>query len=177
VSGLPKQWKWLEDEPGPRTLKAALRWYGTAEKIGKENNPVILDWAKGLGINYTADSTPWCGLFAAQVAMEAGWPIVHNPLWARNWAKFGTDAVVPELGDFLVFSRGKGGHVGVYVGESIGHYWVLGGNQGDKVSIVSIVKKRLLLGGARRPIWKVAPPPNRRVVKVNSKGVVSTNEV
>lgn len=43
------------------------------------------------------------------------------------------------------------GHVGFYVGEDAKGYYVLGGNQGDKVSVVRIAKDRLLPNGIRWP--------------------------
>jgi hypothetical protein len=51
---------------------------------------------------------------------------------------------------------------------------VLGGNQGDAVSICRIAKARLL--GARRPVWKPAQPASVRTVKLASGGALSTNE-
>ena len=61
----------------------------------------------------------------------------------------------PALGAVVVFWRispnsGKG-HVGFYVGEDGEAYYVLGGNQGDAVSVVRISRDRLLKGGVRWP--------------------------
>lgn len=176
MADLPKAYEWLAREPGPRLLTEALALYGVREKSGPGDNPVILDWAKQLGIKaYTADSIPWCGLFMAYVAMKAGWPSPLMPLWARNWSTFGREAAIASLGDVLVFSRGpKSGHVGLYVGEDRAAYHVLGGNQGDAVSIVRIQKGRLL--NAREPRWRIATPPNRRRVFLGQTGVISKNE-
>ena len=69
---------------------------------------------------------------------------------------------------------GGGGHVGVYAGETADAYCVLGGNQGDAVSVVGIAKRRLL--GARQPVWRIAAPANRRVIRVGAAGPLSTNE-
>ncbi len=74
----------------------------------------------------------------------------------RALLKFGAP-VSPTLGAILVFWRGKRtgwlGHVGFYTGEDTSAYHVLGGNQGDKVSITRIAKERLL--EAR---WPATPP-------------------
>jgi cell wall-associated NlpC family hydrolase len=78
------------------------------------------------------------------------------------------------LGDVLTFKRDGGGHVGIYVGEDDKHYHVLGGNQGNSVSISRIAKTRLYK--ARRTTWKIAQPANVRVVKLEAKGVITTNE-
>ena len=49
----------------------------------------------------------------------------------------------------LVFERGSGGHVGFAIGQDDTHFFVLGGNQSDAVTIARIAKSRLL--GARWP--------------------------
>ena len=45
MTDLPKQYAWLETEPGPRILVEALKTYGTIEKPGEGSNPSILAWA------------------------------------------------------------------------------------------------------------------------------------
>lgn len=158
----------------PRTIQEALKLYGTKETKGNGNNPAILKWAKELGIReYNMDSIPWCGLYAAIVAHRAGKDIVDAPLWARNWAKFGVKVDHAGLGDILVFVRDGGGHVGFYVGESADTYHVLGGNQGDAVSIVEIKKSRCI--ATRRPVYNNQPASVKRYV-ISSSGKVSQNE-
>ena len=136
-----------------------------------------MGWAKEVGLDgiYSNDEIPWCGLFAAIIAKRATWPVVKDPLWARNWLKWGKPVATPMLGDVLVFERGSGGHVGLYVGEDSGAYHVLGGNQSNAVTIARLDKGRLL--GARRPAWRIAQPPNVRVVPLSSAGApLSRNE-
>ena len=173
---LPLQYAWLTDEPGPRILIEALKTYGTAEKPGPGNNPSIMQWARetGLARVYANDATAWCGLLMAYVALQAGWEPPLNPLWARNWLDFGKLQKSACLGDVLVFSRGKGGHVALYVGEDAEAYHVLGGNQGDRVSIKRIAKKRLL--GIRRCPWRINQPASVRPVRLAATGALSTNE-
>ncbi len=174
---LPKRYAWLASEPGPRLLVEFLKIYGTVETPGPKSNPTLLKWADktGLGKKYRDDATPWCGLAMAYVAQQAGWPMPANPLWARNWLKWGVPVKTPKLGDVLVFERGPvSGHVGVYVGEDATRFYVLGGNQDDAVSIRPIVKTRLL--GARRCPWRVSQPPNVRRVQLTSEGIASKNE-
>lgn len=172
---LPKTYRWLQEEPAPRHLLKAVELYGTTETVRSANNPVIMGWAKELGLEkvYTADSIPWCGLFAAVVMRRAQRPVVIDPLWALNWNNFGVRVTVPMLGDVLTFTRKSGGHVGFYVGEDDTAYHVLGGNQGDKVSIVRIAKSRL--SQARRPQY-ISQPTNIRKITLASTGVLSTNE-
>lgn len=135
----------------PAWLAAARAKLGTREAAGPANSPTILGWAKRLGTKvlgmvYNADSVPWCGLFVAHCIDEAG--IAPTPIAVRasSWSTWGSalrsDRVAP--GAVLVFSRQGGGHVGFYVGEDARAYHVLGGNQGDCVSITRIAKDRCI---------------------------------
>ncbi len=168
---------WLEDIDPPRIIDEALELFGVRERVGKEDNPAILAWARETNLEqtYIADSIPWCGLFAAVVVKRAAFRFPPSPLWARNWLKFGQKTKEPSLGDVLVFSReGGGGHVGFYVAEDDKAFHVLGGNQGDSVSIVRISKDRLL--GARRPLWKIKQPESVKPYRVAASGILSENE-
>lgn len=172
---LPNAYQWLATEGAPRHLLKALELYGVTETVGSKNNPVIMGWAKELGLEkiYNADSIPWCGLYAAIIIHRAGRSVVDKPLWALNWNNFGVKVNQPMLGDILTFSRNGGGHVGLYVGEDKVAYHVLGGNQGDKVSIVRIGKDRL--SQARRPAYN-SQPTNIRKVILSAQGALSKNE-
>lgn len=176
---LPKSYAYLGREPGPKMLVEALKLFGTLEKPGGADNPVILAWAKevGLGSTYRHDSIAWCGLFMAVIAKRAGKPPCPlNPLWALNWATWGNAADRPMLGDVLSFRRktatGIAGHVGLYVGEDAAAFHVLGGNQGDAVSITRVLKTRLK---AARRLYKIQPE-NVRVISLSSDGKLSSNE-
>lgn len=154
-------------------LVEALKLYGVKEKQGNADNPDILGWADEIGLRetYQHDSIPWCGLFVGVVAKRAGKPLPSGPLWARNWAHWGS-LCQPELGAVLVFVREGGGHVGLYVGEDSQHFHVLGGNQSDSVCITRIAKDRLL---AARCMYK-NKPANVRQVRILGGGNVSGNE-
>ncbi|MEN6302242.1 MAG: TIGR02594 family protein [Armatimonadia bacterium] len=177
---LPARYRWLLDEPGPRILLEGLKTYGTIEKPGAGNNPSIMAWARATGLDrvYRNDATAWCGLWMAYVALQAGWEPPLNPLAARNWLNWGTPQRRAALGDVLVFWRerrtGFKGHVGDYVGEDDEAYHVMGGNQGDRVSIKRISKSRLL--GIRRCPWRINQPANVRPIKLAASGTLSTNE-
>lgn len=167
---------WLKNESAPKILVEAVKHIGVKEIIGSNHNPVILGWAKALKLSnvYTNDEIPWCGLFVAYCAHAKGLQVVERPLWALNWAKYGTEVSEPMLGDVLTFKRDGGGHVGIYVGEDAKYYHVLGGNQSNSVSITRIAKSRL--HKARRTTWKIAQPSNVRKVYLEAKGTVTTNE-
>jgi uncharacterized protein (TIGR02594 family) len=171
------QYKWLSKENSPKVMAEAIKLYGTKEIVGKEHSKEILSWAKELGMEktYTNDEIPWCGLFAAIVVKRAGFEVVKNPLWARNWNNFGTPQKTAMFGDVLVFTKpGGGGHVGFYVGEDDTCYHVLGGNQSNMVNTTRILKSRCI--GIRRCAWKISQPTNVRVIKLAATGSVSTNE-
>jgi uncharacterized protein (TIGR02594 family) len=167
---------WLKSETAPKLLVEAVKHLGVKEIVGKQHNPEILSWADALGLKsvYTADEIPWCGLFVGYCCHAAGLQVVERPLWALSWTRFGTAVAEPMLGDVLTFKRDGGGHVGIYVGEDNTHYHVLGGNQNNSVSVSRIAKSRL--HQARRTAWKVAQPASVRKVKLEPKGVITTNE-
>lgn len=174
---LLRQYRWLEKVDAPSTILVCIALHGTLETLGPANNPEVMGWAKELDLEkvYTADSIAWCGLFAAVVVSRAGLKPVKDPLWARNWVKFGKAIDKPCLGDVLVFTRkGGGGHVGFYVGEDAKCFHVFGGNQSDKVSITRIEKDRLI--EARRPLWASTPAPVVKPYQLSAEGAVSDNE-
>jgi uncharacterized protein (TIGR02594 family) len=172
---LPKKHQWLAQETAPRHLLKALELYGVTETVGPVHNPVIMGWAKELKIDYyKTDEIPWCGLFMAIVIKRADRTPVRDPLRALSWATFGNKVDKPMLGDILTFTRNGGGHVGLYVFENATHFGVLGGNQGNAVSITMIAKSRLFK--IRRPAYN-AMPANIRSINLNGAGVpITTNE-
>lgn len=174
MASVPKQYRWLNNEPGPKMLLEALALYGTVEAPGHRDNPTILAWAReiGVGKNYSHDEIPWCGLFMGVVAKRAGKPLPDSPLWALDWSDWGTASPVPMLGDVLTFKRAGGGHVTMYVGEDAEAYHCLGGNQSDKVCITRISRARLYR--ARRLYDHV--PANVRRVHLFASGAMSVNE-
>lgn len=176
----PKGYEWLGKVGTlPRTISEGLALLGTKEVPGPGDNPVIIKWAAEVGKDVAAvygdDAIPWCGLFAAVVVKRAGKDVIAGPLWAKNWAKFGTKPERAGLGDVLVFQRpGGGGHVGFYVAEDESAYHVLGGNQSDAVTIARIAKSRCI--AARRAPFKVAQPASVKAYVIAANGKLSENE-
>ena len=161
----------------PRMVAEGLPLIGTIETPGAGNNPVIMGWARELGLErvYTADSVPWCALFVALCAHRAGKALPASPLWALNWSNFGEPAGQPCLGDVCAFVRPGGGHVGIYIAEDQAAYHVLEGNASDRVMIGRVDKHRL--HAARKPIFAIAAPASRRpYVVAPGGGLISTNE-
>jgi uncharacterized protein (TIGR02594 family) len=180
--------KLLEKAGGkPYQVEEAVKVFGLHELKGADDNVTILGWAKTLGVDdvYKHDSIPWCGLamgwFMTQAEKGGGFdetfaiPKGYLMLRALEWAKFGEPVVETGamFGDVLVFHRDGGGHVGLYVGESTTAFFVLGGNEGDAVSIVAIGKDRL--SAVRRPPYEELPP-NVQKVSLADDGSRSTDE-
>lgn len=146
--------------PEPPWLRYARTLIGTREAAGAANNSTILGWAKRLGSKivgmiYNADSVPWCGLFVARCVEEAGVTPASIAVRATSWTDWGLNLRPERLapGAVLVFARAGGGHVGFYIGEDATSYHVLGGNQGDAVSVARLAKTRCV---ARR--WPEGQP-------------------
>lgn len=170
---LPEKFKWLADytaDGHPSMVVEALKLYGLKEQPGEGDNPEVMALAKEVGLEtiYKHDSIAWCGLLINAVAKRAGkaipeWKDQWDPLRAAQWKSFGTEVHNHEaaFGDVLIFQRPGGGHVGLYVGESLTNFFVLGGNQADQVNIVPIGKDRLRY--VRRPAYKSTPQQVRKV--------------
>lgn len=159
---------------------------GVRELPGARHSATIMGWIKALGagklgITVRDDETAWCGTFVAHVMDRHKLPLTErdNPkrniiaVRAKAWLDWGRVLVGPRYGCVLVFGRQGGGHVGFYVGEDDTHYHVLGGNQGNAVSIARIAKNRLL--GMQWPYGPRLPAVQRIILKPNG-APVTTNE-
>lgn len=126
----------------PLWVEEARSHIGLAEIPGKKHNYAILQWLAKLGAWWRDDETPWCGTFVAHCLGAQGIALPKHWYRALAWADWGV-AVAPRLGAVAVFERKGGGHVGFLVGQTATAYAVLGGNQGNKVSIATLPKERL----------------------------------
>jgi uncharacterized protein (TIGR02594 family) len=156
----------------PKWMQTAEKLVGTKEIPGPRHNRVVLRWLEKLRAWWRDDETPWCGVFVAYCMQEAGLPFPKMYMRAKEWSSYGSllrrDHLAP--GAILVFDRAGGGHVGFYVGEDAGHYFVLGGNQGNAVNVMKLGKTRLI---ASR--WPKGEPVIGGYVFMKG-GKVSTNE-
>ena len=109
-------------------------WLATMRQItgtqAGNNNPTILGWAKKIGelfpematysAQYRTDEMPWSGLVVAYcMAVNGIKPIfgatdTDKFLWNAAWARFGTPASAPGLGDVLLFNSGGGTTIALY---------------------------------------------------------------
>jgi uncharacterized protein (TIGR02594 family) len=143
----------------PQThMETARRFIGLREIPGAAHEPFI-QWCFTLchmGTD-TADEVPWCSAFANGVAYIHGLARSGSAA-ARSWLKVGYGVSVDEArpGDVVILKRGEGpqpgpevlaapGHVGFLVAFAPGgKIMLLGGNQGDKVSIAEFNADRIL---------------------------------
>jgi uncharacterized protein (TIGR02594 family) len=140
----------------------------------------LMDWLKRDGRSLGDPSkNPWCGDFV-ETCIRVALPdepllgaLGTNPYWARHWSLFGRE-VQPSTGAVLIFARGSGGHVGFAIGQDDTHFYVLGGNQSDAVTVARIAKSRLL--GAR---WPTTYPPRLQRLPTMKPGefLSTTNEI
>jgi uncharacterized protein (TIGR02594 family) len=180
---VPTNYQWLNSTKSlPRNITIGLVLVGTQEVVGSGSNKTIMAWRDELnqaGVKisgYSDDDIPWCGLFAAFVSYHRAKladEVVKDPLWARNWSRYGTKSPQAGLGDVLTFVRNGGGHVGFYIAEDDTAYHVLGGNQSNRVCITRIAKKRCI--AVRRPPYKVVPA-SVKPYYVKASGAISANE-
>ena len=140
----------------------------------------LMDWLKRDGRSLgDPGKNPWCGDFV-ETCIRMALPdeallgaLGADPYWARNWLLFGKETK-PVTGAVLIFERGSGGHVGFAIGQDDTHFYVLGGNQSDAVTIARVAKSRLL--GARWPL--TCPPRLQRLpTMMPGESLTTTNEL
>jgi uncharacterized protein (TIGR02594 family) len=124
--------------PGePMWLTVAKRELGVAEVPGSGNNPRIVLYHTATTLGAKDDEVPWCSAFVNWALARGGVKGTNNAM-ARSFLKWGIECA-PRIGAIVVFKRGEppAGHVAFWVGAGDGRVRVLGGNQGDRVSIAS----------------------------------------
>ena len=129
-------------------LDIALSQFGVTEAPGAADNPVIMSMARDCGFrDYLHDDISWCSLFANWVALKAGYQRSWS-LMARSWLKVGLETSTFAEADIVVLWRGEPagllGHVGFPIAQRNGLIYILGGNQGDQVSIEGFDPARVL---------------------------------
>jgi uncharacterized protein (TIGR02594 family) len=158
----------------PSWLLSARRHLGLTEIPGKATHPTILRWLRSLRAWWVDDETPWCGTFVAACFREVNVPLPKHWYRAKGWLEWGIPIQAPKLGAVVIFERPGGGHVGFIVGiDQQGRLLVLGGNQGNRVSVAPFDITRVI--GYRWPIEgmlvaRLDPP------RINSTAGASRNE-
>ncbi|HSW67347.1 MAG TPA: TIGR02594 family protein [Bacteroidales bacterium] len=130
-----------------KIVEIALHEFGQKEIAGIKHNERIVNYAREIGLDWVNDDeTPWCSIFMNWCAMKAGAERTGKAT-ARSWLSIGSATKTPALGDIVVLRRGTSawqGHVGLYITESEGIVYVLGGNQANSVNINACSKKDVL---------------------------------
>jgi len=138
----------------------ANRFIGMSEVKGSASNPGILAMLKLDGDWPEDDAVPWCSAALNYWAWLLRLPRSKS-LRARSWlavgraiadaeARVGFDVVIlkQHIDDPDAHSLDARGHVGLYSGGFAQTIHVLGGNQGDRVSVAPFPFERVL--GIRR---------------------------
>ena len=129
----------------------ALHELGVREVSGAADNPRVVEYlatcTKASALLH--DETAWCSAFANWCMKQAGLDLSRtHSLAARSWLHWGVETVAPFPGCVCVFWRddphGPHGHVAFWVGAHDDQVLVLGGNQGNCVSVKPYPAKRLL---------------------------------
>lgn len=140
--------KWME----PVWLATGLYELGVRETPGPKSTPRIDEYAKATraGVPPSGDETPWCSSYV-------NWCLWQHQLVgtrlkaARSWLTWG-QAIDVRPGAIAVLSRGPDpmhGHVGLVLHADEKTLWLVGGNQGNAVSVKPYPRARLL--GCRWP--------------------------
>lgn len=127
-------------------LQAAFQEMNVKEVKGKNHNPRILQYHNTTKLKASTDEVPWCSAFVNFIVMKCGVRGTESAL-ARSWEKWGYEIEKAIPGCVVVLSRGANpmyGHVGFYLYETKKNIYILGGNQGDAVSIAAYPKSRLV---------------------------------
>ena len=128
----------------PIWLARARADIGLRELPGAPTAPKIRQWLETLRAWWRDDETPWCGVAVAAWMQQVSIGVPKHYYRAKAWAEWGYP-VAPVVGCVVVFERQGGGHVRLLVGkDAAGRLMVLGGNQGNAVSIAPFERDRAI---------------------------------
>lgn len=141
-------------------FELAQRYIGVTEVPGTPSNPTVMSMLR-LDVSWPEnDEVAWCSAFANHPPWLLRLPRSKS-LRARSWLRVGQVIALTEAqpeNDVVILSRGADapgadvieapGHVGFYAGRTGDMIAVLGGNQGNQVSVAEYPVSRLL--GVRR---------------------------
>lgn len=128
----------------PRWITEAKKYVGTREIPGVKHEPRIIGWWRAIkrgGIK--TDEVPWCAAYVGAMLEAVGIQSTRFES-AKSYLSWGVPLASPVLGCIVVFTRDGGGHVGFVMGEDErGRLMVLGGNQGNAVTIAPFERTRV----------------------------------
>ena len=154
----------------PKHMDIAYSYVGLKEIKGVGHNPTILGWLRDFGKNIgrwgkSRDETPWCAVFVSHCLAAAGMTTTESAL-AVSYATYGKPSKLVH-GAVIVIKQRKTGadsstgsragyHVGFLVRITRDYYVILGGNQGNRVSVKRFSKRRYEIKACRQPSPAVA---------------------
>lgn len=129
-------------------MEFALREYGIREISARGRTVNVVAYLEATGVSRSNDETPWCSAFVNWCMLMANFPGTGNAS-ARSWLDWGGVSLdYPVYGCVVVLWRGSKngplGHVGFFVGMQDQNLLLLGGNQGNEVSIRPYPKERVI---------------------------------
>jgi uncharacterized protein (TIGR02594 family) len=133
-----------------RIYQEAKKYLGVHEVDGPGSNPLIRGWILQAAdwLDQDDSKTPWCGCFRGAIGLATATGVPENHFRAASWKAWGLPVgslATAQKGDTLIFQRPGGFHVGLFAGlQGNGNPLVLGGNQGDAVTILEHHKESLL---------------------------------
>lgn len=153
----------VEAVNSPYELALHLSQMEIAEMPGEDAHPFVRWSLSRVGFGLKAsDETAWCSAFVNVVHEMCGLPRSKSAA-ARSWLKVGQPVELAEwkIGDVVIITRGDGQQPGPEVIAAQGHVGfladvdkvkrelaILGGNQGNRISVARFPVNRLL--GVRR---------------------------
>ena len=131
----------------PAWLAAAWAEFGVREISGARDSVAVLSYYKDAGHpSVKHDEIAWCAAFAGAMLKRADIAATGS-LLARSYLGWGVPVETPKLGAIAVLERGTdpgAGHVGFVVGAAGKRIFLLGGNQGDAVSVAAFDLGRVI---------------------------------
>jgi uncharacterized protein (TIGR02594 family) len=137
----------MDNSDEPKWLRLARAELGVRELPGKRHHPRILWYHQHTRLKATADEVPWCAAFVCAMLEEAGVRSTRSAA-AASFVDYG-EACELKDGAIVVLGKtdpdaGGTGHVAFCVGIEGECVLLLGGNQGNAVSIAKRTRSRVV---------------------------------
>lgn len=157
----------------PKWLAEARALVGLKEIVGSRHEKKVVQFFADAGHAWVKDDeTAWCAAFVNAMLAKAGVKGTGS-LAARSFLKWGEKLKAPKPGCIVVFKRGNSswqGHVAFFIRTVGASIEVLGGNQGNAVSIAKYPKSKLL--GYRWPAQGAGSSSSRSPADAGSSPLV-----
>jgi uncharacterized protein (TIGR02594 family) len=141
-----------------KPLELARARIGEHELPGDEHNDFIVSCFRDVGSSVRKDEIAWCAAFTGAMLKRAGCAYLVGVLEARKYLNYGHALDEPEEGCVVVFWRvnpnGWQGHVAIVESFTATHLTIIGGNQGDAVTRMTVPRTgpQSQVLGYRRPV-------------------------